>query len=99
ADVADALGHAGERVVHVLFVLQADVAAEADVAERLEDAADVEDASADLDDLGPRLAADEILEVDVVEPPRAGPDRLDRIDPSTRCMPDVDAEADPLIEP
>jgi hypothetical protein len=31
ADVADALGHAGERVVHVLLVFQADEPAEVDV--------------------------------------------------------------------
>ena len=56
-----------------------------------QDPADVEDAPPDLGHAGPGLAADEVLDMDVVEPRRAGPDRAGGIDAGTGRMPDVDA--------
>ena len=95
--VAEALGRARDRVVHVFLVFETDMVAVADVKKRLEHSAHVQYAPPNLDGPGVPGFARQVLEMNVVETPRTSAQRLNGIDSAPCRVAHVDANADSLV--
>src|SRR5262249_39209783 len=95
--VADALGRAGDGVLAVLLVFQADQVPIPDVEQRLEHGLQVEDTASQLDWPALRVGTVDVLQVQVIQARGALADRLGGVDPAPRRVADVDAQADALV--
>ena len=97
AEIADGFRDAGQRVVHVLFVLQAADPAVFDLTERAHERRDINRPARQLDPAAFPVRRSHVLEMDIVQPIREILDGLHGVLAVPELMADVQAEPDPFI--